>query len=144
MKFMAVICNIVLFGFTCMVLVTDGPPERTAYVVFTVWSLLTLVLSAVAISCGGTGVGRRGPHMKKGASGEHKEIGDASFTVRVMRIAAIICNVVFFGFVCWALVDQYPHPKEDGLVAFVVLMISTPILNLAALFTSSRSGHPGP
>jgi hypothetical protein len=50
-----------------------------------------------------------------------------------MKIVAVICSIVFFGFVCWALVDQYPHPKEGGVIAMVVLMVLTPILNLVVL-----------
>jgi hypothetical protein len=56
-----------------------------------------------------------------------------------MKIVAIICNIVFFGFVCWALVDQYPHPEEDGVIAFAVLMVLTPILSLVVLFRSGVS-----
>jgi hypothetical protein len=56
-----------------------------------------------------------------------------------MKIVAIICNIVFFGFVCWALVDQYPHPEEDRVIAFTVLMMLTPILSLAVLFRSGTS-----
>jgi uncharacterized protein YhhL (DUF1145 family) len=48
-----------------------------------------------------------------------------------MRIPA---NIVFFGFVCWALVDQYPHPEEDGVLTFTVLIVLTPILSLVVLF----------
>jgi hypothetical protein len=51
----------------------------------------------------------------------------------VMRIVAIIFNFIFLGFVCWALIDQYPHPKEGGVIAMSVLMVLTPILNLAVL-----------
>ena len=53
MKIVAVILNIVLFGFTCLVLVTDGPPQEASYIVFTVWWLMTLILSAVVISRSG-------------------------------------------------------------------------------------------
>jgi hypothetical protein len=56
-----------------------------------------------------------------------------------MKIVAIICNIVLLGFVCWALVDQYLHPKEDGVVAFAVLMGSTPILSLVALLRDGSS-----
>jgi hypothetical protein len=114
MRIVALICNIVLFGFTCLVLVVDGPPKGASYVVFTAWSLLTLILSAVVIS-------------RMGA------IDGLSSTSTTPRIVATICNVVFLGFVCWALVDQYPHPEEDGVIAFTVLMVLTPILSLVAL-----------
>jgi hypothetical protein len=52
-----------------------------------------------------------------------------------MRNVAIIFNIVFFGFVCWALIDQYPHPKESGVIAMAVLMVLTPILNLVVLLS---------
>jgi hypothetical protein len=29
--------------------------------------------------------------------------------------------------------SQYPHPEEDGVIAFTMLMVSTPILSLVAL-----------
>jgi hypothetical protein len=45
---------------------------------------------------------------------------------------------VFFGFVCWALIDQYPHPKESGVIAMAVLMVMTPILNLVVLLHSGK------
>jgi hypothetical protein len=51
-----------------------------------------------------------------------------------MKIVAVICNIVLLAFTCWAFVDQYPHPEEDGLIAFTVLMVLTPILSLAVLF----------
>jgi hypothetical protein len=58
-----------------------------------------------------------------------------------MKILAIICNIVFIGFVCWAFVDQYPHPKEEGIIAFTVLMVLTPILSLVALFLSGAGDY---
>jgi hypothetical protein len=54
-----------------------------------------------------------------------------------MKLAAVICNIVFFGLVCWTMIDQYPHPKEDGFIAFAVLIILTPILNLVVLLLST-------
>ena len=107
MRTVALICNVALFVFSCVVLVIDGPPRGASYIVFTLWSLLTPILSSVAISR-----------------------SEASTT---LRIGAILCNVVLVGFVCWALVDQYPHPEEDGVIAFTMLMVLTPILSLVAL-----------
>jgi len=53
-----------------------------------------------------------------------------------MKIAAVvcICNIVSFGFACWAIIDQYPHPDESGVIALEVLMVLTPILSVVALF----------
>jgi hypothetical protein len=54
-----------------------------------------------------------------------------------------MANVIFFGFVCWALVEHYPHPEEDGIIAFTVLMVLIPILSLVELFRSGPSGWLG-
>lgn len=117
MKIAAIICNIVLFGFTCLVLVTDGPPRGGGYVVLTLLALLVPILSSVVLL-----------RFSKNA---------------IMRTVAIICNVIFLGFVCWAIVSQYPHPEEEGVIAFTVIIVLTPILSLAALFLRFREGKPG-
>jgi hypothetical protein len=71
--------------------------------------------------------------VKRKADGEHGEVVGRSSTSAVTRSVAAVCNVVLLGFVYWAFVDQYPHPEEDGLVAFVVVMMVTPILSLVVL-----------
>jgi hypothetical protein len=134
MKIVAVICNIVLFGFTGLVLVGDDPPQETSYVVFTLWTLVTLILSSVMIYHSGARDGWLG--MKRKALEEQKKSGDLSSIITIMRIVTIICNLVFFGFICWAFVYQYPHPDEEGIITYTVLMVLTPILNLVVLFRS--------
>jgi hypothetical protein len=76
MKIVAIIFNIVLFVFTCFVLVTEGPPKGASYIVFTLWSLLTLILSSVVISRIGTSEGWLGLHMKRKALEEQRKIDD--------------------------------------------------------------------
>jgi len=139
MKIAAVVCNIVLFGFTCLVLFVDGLPKGASYIVFTLWLLLTLILNLVVISRSGASDGWLGLSMKRKAPEERKKIDALSFTSTVMRFVAIICNIVLLGFICWAFVDQYPHPEEDGLIAFTMLTVSTPILSLVAHFRSSTN-----
>ena len=134
MRIVAVICNIVLFAFTCLVLVTDGPPKGASYIVFTLWLLLTLILSSVVISRSGARDSWLGLQMKRKALEEQEKAVDLSSTSTVMRVVAIICNIILLGFTCWAFVDQYPHPEEDGVIAFAVLMVLTPILSLVVLF----------
>ncbi len=136
MKILAVIFNIILIGFSCLVLITDGFPADPVYVIFTLWSLLTLILSSVVIYYIGASDGRLRLHMNSKAAGEQNQTYGLSSAKTTMRIVAIIFNLVFIGFVCWALVDQYPHPKEDGFIAYAVLMAVTPIINLIILFLS--------
>ena len=134
MRVAAVICNIVLFAFICLVLAVDGLPTEASYIVFTVWALMTLILSPAVISRRGASDGWLGLLMKGKASEQQEKVDGPSSTSTTMRTVAIICNVVFLAYFCWAFVDQYPHPEEEGFIPFAVLMVLTPILNLVALF----------
>jgi hypothetical protein len=110
MKILAIICNIILFGFTCLVIVTDGPAQGAGYVVFSFLLLLVPIISAVVLF---------------------------RFSMsRMMKSVAVVCNIVLLGFAAWAIVSQYPHPEEEGVVAYTVLVVLTPILSIAALLRS--------
>ena len=114
MKIVALICNVVLFLFTCFVLITEGSSRQIAYIVLTLVLLLVPILNVVALSRSGVAA--------------------------VMRIAAIICNIVLAGIICWAFVDQYPHPDEGSVIANILLIVYmllvalTPILSAVVLF----------
>jgi len=113
MKILAIICNAVLVGFTCLVLVTDGPPQGAGYIVLTLLTLLVPIFTSVVLL-----------RFSKSAT---------------MKIVVGIFNIVLLGFTCWALVDQYPHPNEEGFIPYVVLVMLTPILSLVALFSTGRA-----
>jgi hypothetical protein len=121
MKIMAIICNIVSFVFTCFVLLTDGIAKEAAYIIFIFLLLLVPIISLLVISPIGGSLSLR-----------------LSSTSSAIRIVTIICNIVLFGFICWAFMDQYPHPKEEGFVAYAILTVLTPILNLVVLLQSGR------
>jgi hypothetical protein len=121
MKSAVIICNAVLFAFLCFVLLTDGFPVAIAYIIFTLLSLITPVLNALVIWKSGTG------------SRGHK-----------MRLATIACNVVLLGFICWAFVDQYPHPDEQGLLAFEIVMVSVPIISVTMLLRAEAIARSRP
>src|SRR5512136_2682902 len=99
MKIAAIVCNVILIGFTILVSLTDGLATEAPYIVFGLLLVLIPIANLVVIA-------RRGP-----------------------KIAAIIGNVLLLGFACWAMIDQYPHPKEAGFVEYAVLVILTPILS---------------
>jgi len=145
MRIVVVICNAVLFAFTCMVMLNDGLPTQAAYIVFNAWLLLTLILNVVVISRIGANDGRLWRQMPRTAAGEQAEADGRRSTGAFVRVAVALCNVVLLGFTGWAYVDQYPHPEEDGFVAFIVLMVLTPILSLLALFRGGAgAGQPRP
>ena len=133
MKIVSIICNIVLFGFICFVLATEGPPDETAYIIFTLWSMLTLILSVVLISRTGAANGLSGILIKRKATAEQNKTENTAYLNNMMSIVVFAFNVVFFGFVCWAIIDQYPHPKESGVVFMAILMVLTPVLNLVTI-----------
>ncbi len=134
MKIMAVICNLVLFGFTCLVLVTDGPPTKPGYIVFTIWSLATPILNSVVISLSGARRDWLDVLSKRTPLKEETRRHELSSPATAARTVAIVVNVILLGFICWALVDQFPHPEEDGFIAFTLLMILTPVLSVVVIF----------
>jgi len=134
MKTLTVLCNIVLFGFTCFVLVTDGTPKEASYIVFTLLVVLIPILNVVVLFRSRADDGWVGPHMKEKALETQPKTDAISSRSTAIERVAVICNIILLGFACWAFVDQYPHPEEDGVIAFAVLMVLTPILSLVVLF----------
>lgn len=55
-----------------------------------------------------------------------------------MKIVAIICNIILLGFACWSVIDQYPHPREAGVIEFELVVILTPILSAIVIFRNGR------
>lgn len=138
MKIMVIIFNIVLFGFTCLVTLTDGPPREAGYIVFSLLLVLVPILNVVMISRSGTSGGWLGFHLKQKASAEQRKMDNTSSISTVMKIVAIICNIVLLGFACWAIIDQYPHPREAGVIEFGLLVILTPIISAVVIFRSGK------
>ena len=108
----AVVCNVVLFLFTCFVLWTEGPSKGGGYIVLTVLLLLIPILSSAVI-------------LRIGAS--DRWLGSHGKTV------AAIGNIALLGFVIWAIASAYPHPEEPGVIPFIVICVLTPILNLLVI-----------
>jgi len=134
MKIVAAFCNVVWFGFICLVLVTDGFPKEAGYIFISLLHLLTPLLTLVVILRSGTSDGWLGLRLKREALEELGKIDNPSSMSTAMRFVAIICNIALLGFLCWTLLGQPPHPEEEGFVAFVVVSVVTPILSVVVLF----------
>jgi hypothetical protein len=144
-KTLAVVCNIVLVAFTFLVLMTDGLSRETAYTIFALLLLSVPILSAAVVSRSGVSDGWLGSPWKRKAVREQGKSESVSSAGTRMNYLAMISNIVLFGFVCWALVDQYPHPEEEGFVPYAVLTLLTPILNLVVIVRGGAGGwlsHP--
>jgi hypothetical protein len=117
MKIVAVVCNVVFWGFFCMVMVTDGPPRG----VDILWSLMPFSMPIFNVV-----VLRVLPSPS-----------------RNVQLVALVSNIVWLGLACWLIIDRYPsHPKEAGLTEFVALGALTPLLSAAAIYRSLRASEP--
>jgi hypothetical protein len=114
MKLLTVLCNVVLVGFTALVVAGEGLSRELAYSVFTLLLVLVPIFTIYVVA--------RGEAARKPA---------------IARVAAV-CNLVLFGMVCWSIVDQYPHPAEPGVIPYVVLAVLTPVLNAVVLLRGNR------
>lgn len=120
MKPLALICNVVSLAFTLLVLATDGPPTKPVYVVFGLLLLLIPLFTLLALI----------------------RPGILSASSRLVFRAAAIGNLLLLAFVCWALVDQHPHPDEPGFIPYAVLVLLTPALSALVLLGQLRNEVP--
>lgn len=121
MKILAVASNIVLFMFTLLVLVTDGAPTAPVYITLTALLLVVPLLNVLVVI-------DRSPRGDGSSAGR----GRTHSTKSLGRALAAL-NIALIAFVCWAVVDQYPHPEEEGLVAFVAVTLLVPLLSSVIL-----------
>jgi len=112
MKYLVLVCNIVALAFTLLVIGTDGLATQASYIALTLLLIIIPFFTILALAR---------PHTLPGSS------------TTTLRFAAI-ANLILLGFVCWALVDQHPHPTESGFVPYAVLMVLTPLLSAVTLF----------
>ena len=117
MGIVAVICNVVFWGFFCMVMVTDGPPKGADIL----WSLLPFLMPILNVVV----------------------IRVLSSPSRVVKLVAFVANIAWLGLGCWLFIDRYPsHPKEEGLIEYIALMALTPVLSAVAIYLRLRASEP--
>jgi len=139
MNFLAAIFNIVLFGFTCLVLITDGISKEVVYILFTILMLLVPILNIVMII-------RQANQrwftfdIKWQVSEEQlKKIINIFSKDVIINNLVILSNILLIGITCWAIVSQYPHPMEDGYIIYVLIVFLTPILSSVAIFRNGAN-----
>ncbi len=119
MKILAVICNVVFWGFLCMVMLTDGPPKGADIL----WSLVPFLMPMLNVAV----------------------IRIIASPSRDLKLVALVGNVVWLGVAGWRIIQDLPsHPNEEGLLAFVVLFALTPLLSGVAICISLRATEPVP
>jgi len=133
MRVPVVLVNLVSMALTMLVVAGDGPPTKPAYVALGAMLLLVPALTIFALVRGGAGRA----WLSKGPVGGAAPGGGA------LARAAAVLNMLLVAFIGWAIVDQHPHPREEGYVAYVVLMIAAPTVSAAALLWSVRRSDGG-
>lgn len=116
MKIFAIVGNALLFLFTALLLAEEPPSKEVLYLLLTVLLLLVPILNVIVLLRA-----RKTP------------------LTALVKHPTILANVLLFATSVRAIVAQYPHPKEDGVVEYAVLVLLVPILTVVALFTGRRS-----
>ena len=133
MKLLTVVFNIVLVVFTCLVLITDGLSKEVGYILLTLLLLFVPIFNLIIIFNSRANNDWLDFHLKRKAAEGRIKTDDTSIRRPVLKIIAIICNIVLLGFSVWAFASQYPHPKESGFILFAVIVFITPVLSLVTL-----------
>jgi hypothetical protein len=131
MRIVAIVCNIVLFVITSMIVLTEGIPGRAPYLILTLLPMLVPLLSLIVLLRGGMTLQER------------KTRDDPSSMSALVDRVAVLCNFVLVGFTCWAAVAQYPYAEGNGVIPFALLMVLTPILTLVVLFAGRKRKTQG-
>jgi hypothetical protein len=114
MRIVAVVCNVAFWAFLCLVMVTDGPPKGTD-ILWAVIPFVMLIFNVLVIRV-------------------------LASPGRVLRIVALVGNVVWCGIAAWMIIARYPsHPAEEGLIEYVALMALTPLVSLVAVGLGLRT-----
>ena len=101
MKIVIIICNVVFWGFLCLVMLTDGPP-RGANII---WSLVFFLMPILNVAV----------------------IRVIPSATSVLKSSALVGNIVWLAVASWQIIQELPaHPKEEGLLEFVVLLALPP------------------
>lgn len=119
MKTLAVVCNVVLFAFTLFVILTEGASKDPVYVVFGVMLIAIPIVNVILIS-----------RMRKNDMDANQDT--------TARVGVAIGNLVMLGLAVWAIIDQYPHPDEAGVIEYTILVLGTPILSMFVMLHASH------
>lgn len=140
MNLLAATFNIILFILTCLQIVNNGVSSIPIYILLTLFLLLVPVLNLVMILSGARNNSWYSFHIKKkDTKNTHKEIPYMDTFIKAM---VLTFNLILFAVSCWAFVDQYPHPKGDGVVFFTIVVLLTPVISLLTISRNRENiGH---
>lgn len=115
MRVTAIVCNIIMCVLTSLVVISEGVSNELIYQGFTLFMLLVPIMSTFIL-------------IKSVMPRSTKLFKSSAYLV------ATILNILMVAFLVLAMVDQYPHPKEDGFITYVIIVAITPIINTFVLY----------
>jgi hypothetical protein len=115
MRITALVLNVAMVCFTMFVIFTDGMSPNHWY------QLFTFMLLAIPVTTAQTLWKLRAP--ESATAWERQYVGGL--------------NVLLLALIGWAMVDQYPHPREAGYLPYVVLVCLVPALSAWTLLRRS-------
>lgn len=137
MNLLALILNAAMLGFTCMVLVTDGLPKDPDYIFFAVLLFFVPVLNLIMIVKGAGEANWLNFKVKDRMQSLKKADLTKPSKKAMIRPMAVFCNVLIIVLTVWALFDQAPHPRENGVIIYTVLLLLAPGVSLWAILTNN-------
>jgi hypothetical protein len=121
-----------------MVMLTDGLSKQVVYNIFAFLLLLVPLFSVIVIFNCAARDGWLNFRLKRKEGDEQTNTESNCTQIIKMKMVAFICNIVLIVFSIWAIVDQYPHPDEEGYVPYLVFVFLTPVFSSITLFPSKK------
>lgn len=142
MNLIAAIFNIILFVFTCWQIINNGISSVPIYIILTLFLLLVPLLNLIMILSGAKNSNWYSFHINKKDFIPKSASKDSPYMDTFIKAMVLTFNFVLFGISCWAIIDQYPHPKGDGVVFFTLVVLLTPVISLLAISRNHENvGH---
>ena len=144
MNFSAMILNVALFGFTILIVLTEGLPKDLIYFLFTLFLFFVPVLNLFLLYLGILQKGLFSFRLKSRVP-ENSAVPEEKVVLREKHISgkiissvAVLGNISLIILSCLALVHHFPFPKE-GIVAFVVLLLLTPVVSSLVILANGST-----
>ena len=138
MNLITLIVNVILLVFSCLVFITDGVNTQAPYLALSLLLILVPALNVFLVLNVLKNLGWLDFRFKAKPYAESEKNESRSTRNGRIGVFAIICNLLLFGFICWAYASQYPHPSDPGFIWYSVFLFLTPLLGLMSSYRSFR------
>lgn len=136
MKILTMLFNLGLFGITCIGLLTTGSSSKPLNPVFAILLLLVPIINIVFML--GSHISYSRLNIIK-TTEKQTETGKSSPRYRVVKIIAVIFNLVLAGFIYRTIISDF-HQSWTFIVAiFVLCVILTPVISLITILLSKAN-----